>query len=128
MKGRSIFQAAVETWGRDAQLDMAIEEMSELTKAILKLRRAERNNTRSARDIINRETKEGQLMIKTLEGTIIKAQEELVGEWADVHLMLAQIRFMVPGKYEYALEDKIKAMQGKLRSYGLQPGEDYDDE
>lgn len=126
MIGKTIYQAAVEVWGRDPQLDMAIEEMSELTKAILKLRRAEKTNNRATRDLINRDTVEGRLELKALEGGVLKAGEALVGEWADLQIMLSQIRFMVPGKYEYALEDKIKEMITKLRSYGLEPGEDYD--
>lgn len=34
-----IYNQALDTWGHDAQMDMVIEEMSELTKAILKYRR-----------------------------------------------------------------------------------------
>jgi len=35
-----VLEQAVNTWGKEAQVDMAIEEMSELTKALLKERRA----------------------------------------------------------------------------------------
>lgn len=34
-----IMKAAISAYGQDAQTDMAIEEMSELTKALLKFRR-----------------------------------------------------------------------------------------
>lgn len=36
---KEIFKSAIETYGKNAQTDMAIEEMSELTKALLKFRR-----------------------------------------------------------------------------------------
>lgn len=35
-----ILRGAIEEWGKQPQVDMAIEEMSELTKALLKERRA----------------------------------------------------------------------------------------
>jgi hypothetical protein len=35
-----ICQGALNLWGEDAQLDMIIEEMAELTKALLKYKRA----------------------------------------------------------------------------------------
>ena len=35
-----ICQSALTFWGEEAQLDMVIEEMAELTKAILKYKRA----------------------------------------------------------------------------------------
>jgi NTP pyrophosphatase (non-canonical NTP hydrolase) len=34
-----IYNRALDAWGHDAQMDMVIEEMSELIKAILKYRR-----------------------------------------------------------------------------------------
>ena len=36
---RKVLREAIETYGRERQIDMAIEEMSELTKALLKDRR-----------------------------------------------------------------------------------------
>jgi NTP pyrophosphatase (non-canonical NTP hydrolase) len=123
---KSIYEVMVDTYGRDAQMDMVIEECSELTKAILKLRRAEHHNSRARRDMVNRETKEGQLIIKAMEGSVLKRQEELVEEWADVSIMLEQLKVMVPGKYQYALEDKIKVAVNKLSSVGLILGEDFE--
>lgn len=40
-KNVDILQKAIDTYGKAAQVDMAIEEMSELTKTLLKERRAE---------------------------------------------------------------------------------------
>jgi len=116
----------VDEYGRDAQLDMVIEECSELIKAILKLRRAERRNSRARRDDVNRETQEGKLLLKAMEGGVIKCQEELVEEWADVTILLRQLQNIVPGKYTYALEDKLKKAVAMLTSKGLKLGEDFE--
>lgn len=40
MTQKEIMQKAIETYGAEKQIDMAIEEMSELIKALLKHRRA----------------------------------------------------------------------------------------
>ena len=39
-----VLRNAIRTFGNDAQIDMLIEEMSELTKALLKARRAKSKN------------------------------------------------------------------------------------
>lgn len=39
MDSKKILNEAREIWGDDLQIDIAIEEMSELTKAVLKFRR-----------------------------------------------------------------------------------------
>ena len=41
---QEIFRKAVQTWGKAAQIDMMIEEMAELTKALLNERRGRDNN------------------------------------------------------------------------------------
>jgi NTP pyrophosphatase (non-canonical NTP hydrolase) len=123
---KTIYEAMVDEYGRDAQLDMVIEECSELIKAILKLRRAERRNSRARRDDVNRETQEGKLLLKAMEGGVIKCQEELVEEWADVTILLRQLQNIVPGKYTYALEDKLKKAVAMLTSKGLTLGEDFE--
>ena len=40
MEDKTLYEMCVRVWGIEAQTDMMIEEMSELTKALLKLRRA----------------------------------------------------------------------------------------
>lgn len=37
MERKSVYTAALETWGPEAQIMMAVEEMSELTKEICKI-------------------------------------------------------------------------------------------
>ena len=66
-----IIRRAVSTYGIDAQILMAIEEMSELTKALCKERR-----TRSIDDLNVRS----------------KAMENIAEEIADVQIMLDQLR------------------------------------
>ena len=41
---QDVFRNAVQTWGKEAQTDMMIEEMAELTKAILNERRGRDHN------------------------------------------------------------------------------------
>ncbi len=57
---RDIYQGAITTWGDDAQIDMAIEEMSELTTALLHARRNREAN-------IAEEIADVRIMIAQLE-------------------------------------------------------------
>lgn len=59
-----LYRAAIEAWGEDAQLDVAIEELSELIKEICKQKRG------------------------------IGVFEHLVEEVADVEIMLEQIKLI----------------------------------
>lgn len=70
---RYILEKAVETYGTESQVDMAIEEMSELTKALLKYRRASNNQT----DI-----------------GIAQAHFDIQEEMADVEIMLDQLKIL----------------------------------
>lgn len=65
----------VETYGNDAQEDMAIEECSELVKAILKFRRS---NTKDSdlRDAVIDEIADVQIMLTQL-GIIFNCVEEV---------------------------------------------------
>lgn len=70
---RYILGKAIETYGNESQVDMAIEEMSELTKALLKYRRALKGNT----DI-----------------SVSKAHSDILEEIADVEIMLDQMKII----------------------------------
>lgn len=70
---RYILEKAVDTYGNESQVDMAIEEMSELTKALLKYRRALKGNT----DI-----------------SVSKAHSDILEEIADVEIMLDQMKII----------------------------------
>lgn len=66
------YKKAIETFGEDSQIDMAIEEMSELTKALLKHRRV----VKSGNDV---------------ELQKIVAKNNISEEMADVYIMLEQL-------------------------------------
>lgn len=68
---RYILGKAVETYGTESQVDMAIEEMSELTKALLKYRRASKTNI-----------------------GIAQAHFDIQEEMADVEIMLDQLKIL----------------------------------
>lgn len=77
-EGKAIFHSdiarnAVRKWGKAAQVDMAIEEMSELTKALLKDRRAG----------MNPEAWDYE-----------KVRENIAEEMADVSIMLLQLEII----------------------------------
>lgn len=81
----------VETYGNDAQEDMAIEECSELIKAILKFRRSDE---------------------KTAE-----MREAVIDEIADVQIMLTQLEiiFNCVAEVEDRIDFKINRQMGELR-------------
>ena len=81
----------VETYGNDAQEDMAIEECSELVKAILKLRRSDE---------------------KTAE-----MREAVIDEIADVQIMLSQLEiiFNCVAEVEDRIDFKINRQMGRIK-------------
>lgn len=86
---REICNRALKFWGVQAQLDMMIEEMSELTKAIIKYRRGKGDKL----DLL-REGVDVQLMMMQLE-TMFPASEwcsELGTKLYRVEELLAQKR------------------------------------
>ena len=83
IKRPEVLKAAISTYGEKAQADVALEEMSELTKAVLKFRRA----TGKADD----EERE-------------RLRENIVEETADVMIMLAQMIML------YDRDNKIQSI------------------
>lgn len=81
----------VETYGNDAQEDMAIEECSELIKAILKFRR---NNEKTA-----------------------EMRDAVIDEIADVQIMLTQlgIVFNCVAEVEDRIDFKINRQMGRIK-------------
>lgn len=88
---------AIDTYGREAQTDMCIEECSELIKALLKYRRLpleDRLNTR------------GMKILKNI-------QEEI----ADVQIMLWQMDLMYGyGYVEDQIERKIDRLRERIKA------------
>ena len=87
-----IMQQAIETYGVQAQCDVAIEEMAELTKAIMKLRRV-------ADDY----------------GKTQAALENLLEEIADVDIMIDQLKIMRgPKRVEEYRRKKLERLNRRL--------------
>ena len=82
-----VLQECVNTYGAEAQVDMAIEEMSELTKALLKYHRKEAQGS------------------KDLEA----ARENILEEVADVIIMLTQLIMIYGGRdlVQETIENKV---------------------
>jgi NTP pyrophosphatase (non-canonical NTP hydrolase) len=78
MKTEELLKKVVEVYGKDAQLDMLVEECSELIKAVMKLKR------KSGDD----------------EDKIFNVCDEI----ADVYILLAQMRNIFP---ESVIEDRM---------------------
>ena len=87
----STLRSAVEVFGVDSQVDMMIEEMSELTKALLKLRRA----------LPGKESAE--------------CKDHIREEIADVQIMLDQMR-LIFGFTDKQDKAKIERLRGMVDS------------
>lgn len=75
----------VETYGNDAQEDMAIEECSELIKAILKFRRSD-EKTAEMREAVIDEIADVQIMLTQLEiifNCVAEVEDELISKSID---------------------------------------------
>lgn len=85
-KSEEILVDAIETFGSDMQLTVAIEEMSELTKEICKAKRGTKN------------------------------QDNIAEEMADVYIMLKQLEMIFCNtlKVDRAIEKKLKRLKLKL--------------
>lgn len=87
----------VDTYGAEPQMDMMIEESSELTKALLKYRRKSNSDPSTGEEMT------------ALRGAIID-------EIADVKIMLAQmeILFGCEGEVDFQVERKIERQMDRL--------------
>ena len=86
---RALCEKALKAWGVQAQLDMMIEEMAELTKAIIKYRRG------------------------------IGDKLDLLREGVDVQLMTMQLETMFPpSDWEFELIQKLARVQDRLEKRG----------
>ncbi len=86
-----IITRAIDTYGADAQLKMAIEEMSELTKAICKLWRAD------------------------TEEEFERLLEDVAEETADVTIMVLQVASMAGGEeVDRIMNEKLGRLEARL--------------
>lgn len=85
-----ICQRALNTWGEEAQMLMVIEEMSELTKEILKNINRKKNNV-----------------------------DAIIEETADVEIMLEQLKanYDIAEKVEEYKQNKLKLIEQRLNDY-----------
>lgn len=105
-KRDDVLKRCICEYGAPAQVDMCIEEMSELTKALLKYRRksalAKGENVNSTSEIIN----------------LNKAREDIIDELADVKIMCRQMEllFQVEDVVERRMDFKINRQIGGLEA------------
>ena len=87
---RALLDRAITTYGAPAQMDMAVEEMAELTKAICKVKRV--SCTAEAKAVL----------------------ENVVEEMADVQIMLDQLRIIFGRSTVEAEEYKLERLKKRL--------------
>lgn len=90
---RALLDRAITAYGAPAQMDMAVEEMAELTKALCKVKRATHGATTTA------------------------AVSNVIEEIADVQIMLDQLRLIFARSTDEVEEDKLRRLLGRLNSY-----------
>lgn len=103
-----VLQECIDTYGADKQIDQAIEEMSELTKALLKHRQLEGENVNS-----------------TSAADLAKVRTDILERTADVIIMLTQI-IMIFGDRDFVeriIESKVYRQKKRLRKET--DGQDY---
>ena len=87
---RALLDRAITTYGTPAQMDMAVEEMAELTKALCKIKRAQAGCEVTA------------------------AIGNVVEEMADVQIMLDQLRIIFGRSTAEAEEYKLERLKKRL--------------
>lgn len=96
IKDPEVLQKAISKYGNRAQVDMAIEEMSELTKALLKYRRSIPSVT-----------------VRDLQ----RMNENIIEEAADVLITVAQVIMMCDNDNEIqaVVDFKVNRLQERMR-------------
>lgn len=99
----SIYKRVVDSFGRDPQDDMMVEEMLELALAILKLRRSERHSN----DTIEWHNNHHEIKMNLIE------------EIADVQLMLNQMKYLHDkhDAWKIMMEKKIERLEKRLKKH-----------
>lgn len=90
---RALLDRAITTYGAPAQMDMAVEEMAELTKALCKIKRAQAG-----------------CEVTAAIGNVIE-------EMADVQIMLDQLRIIFGRSTAEIEEDKLRRLLRRINSY-----------
>lgn len=90
---RNIMTRAIQHFGETAQIDMAVEEMAELTKALCKVKRA------------------------TPGAATTAAIANVIEEIADVQIMLDQLRLIFARSTDEVEEDKLRRLLSRINRY-----------
>lgn len=100
---KEILQKAIDTYGINAQLDMCIEEMSELTKAICKYKRV----IAQLKDKVSVTAEEAKKVSESVDN--------IAEETADVLIMLEQMKMIFGTSIiEQQTEHKVKRLAERL--------------
>ena len=91
-RGMGIYEDAVGTWGREAQMMKTAEELSELAAAINRLLCCEKSGYRSREEVM----------------------QELQGELCDAEIMLNQLHVMIEMDEEVYI-GKLESLEEKIR-------------
>ena len=104
---KRVLQQAIDTYGVEAQLDMCIEEMSELTKAICKYKRLQ-NSISENKYVARTEMLDFTSKLST-------ATDNIAEETADVLIMLEQIKMIFgTSTIEKQIDYKVKRLAERL--------------
>lgn len=97
---KEILQKAIDTYGEFPQIDMCIEEMSELTKALCKVKRAGAKK---------------DYLIDVLQEVVL-LRENVVEEMGDVYVTLAQMEmiFNCEDEVKKQIEFKVNRLKERL--------------
>lgn len=95
---RALLDRAITAYGAPAQIDMAVEEMAELTKALCKVKRV--SCAAEAKAVL----------------------ENVVEEMADVQIMLDQLRIIFHRSTEEIEEAKLERLAGRLHTRYVENG------
>lgn len=90
---RALLDRAITTYGAPAQMDMAVEEMAELTEALCKVKRV------------------------SCAAEAKAALENAVEELADVQIMLDQLRIIFGRSTAEIEEEKLRRLLRRINSY-----------
>ena len=101
-----ILKKAISTYGKESQIDVCIEEMSELIKAIIKFKRASQ--------------KIDAMEVRAFRQYISEKVADIAEEIADVEIMLQQLRLIFNCEKEVngQLEYKINRLKERLMDNG----------
>lgn len=98
----------LKAYGLFAQMDVAIEELSECIKAICKVKRL----SRTVKGMVNQQAADDRTKKQN------RAYEELAGEIADVRIMLEQLELFLhlTDECEKQYQDKIRRQMERLEN------------